>query len=162
MVKGKVIPPASGETAGSSLFDYDFSSFYHWRSGVPPIKQAAWQSRGPMIEARYRSGTGSHKSICSPITYEAVLTTSTEHSQASGGNEFLVYPNPFTTYFVVYHAAATPYEVRLYNILGHEVLQEYVTEASATFNTALLPRGIYFLYVENGERQVIRLSKYSD
>ena len=49
--------------------------------------------------------------------------------------------------------AATSHFV-LYDVLGKKVFEKTISETDNTINTALLPKGIYFFQIENGEQSL--------
>ena len=94
MVKGTVKPSESFEPIGTSLFGYNFGSYYNIISNIPPIKNNNWESSDPLIEAVYRSNISEKKSICSEIVYDASLILGSD-------DKFEIYPNPFNDGFTL-------------------------------------------------------------
>ncbi len=70
-------------------------------------------------------------------------------------NAATIYPNPFTTYTtVVMNDAAqiNTSELRIFNILGAEVMNVPITKELTTINTANLPSGMYFYKITSNTK----------
>jgi len=71
--------------------------------------------------------------------------------------EVTIYPNPFSTYAVITINDASPnndYVLRIYNVLGIEVMNRIVTNQSTTIETSILPTGIYSYNVFQNNKNI--------
>jgi hypothetical protein len=72
-----------------------------------------------------------------------------------------IYPNPFitsTTIMINDASQINKAELRMYNVLGKEVMNIIITRQATTFKTSNLPSGIYF-YKVTGNGKVIQSGK---
>jgi hypothetical protein len=80
----------------------------------------------------------------------------------NGVNEAItIYPNPFgssVTIAVNDISKINNYNVRLYNVLGEEVMNTFITNQTTTLETSKFPSGIYF-YQVIGNNMVIQSGK---
>ncbi|MEO8760789.1 MAG: T9SS type A sorting domain-containing protein, partial [Bacteroidia bacterium] len=58
-------------------------------------------------------------------------------------NVVKVYPNPFTNFIKIENLSADKYELRIYNVVGTEVIKTITNNSITTLETSL-PSGIYF------------------
>jgi hypothetical protein len=73
----------------------------------------------------------------------------------------ILYPNPFTTSTTILVNDASQvntYELRIYNVLGKEVMNTRITNQSTTLETYNLPAGIYF-YKMTGKNNSVKSGK---
>jgi|GEM_PF-1723258 len=71
--------------------------------------------------------------------------------------EVTIYPNPFSTYAVITINDASlnnDYVLRIYNVLGTEVMNRIVTNQSTTIETSILPTGIYSYNVFQNNKNI--------
>ena len=84
-----------------------------------------------------------------------------QSTEASEKNQVSIYPNPFSHSFTIVLSNSSQInnsELRLYNILGSEVLNASLTRQTTTFETSDLPAGIYF-YKVTGNNQTIQAGR---
>jgi hypothetical protein len=70
------------------------------------------------------------------------------------GEAVTIYPNPFnkhTTITINEAMKDSNFELKLYNVLGEEVLKQAITMQITTLATSNLPSGIYFYQLTNGD-----------
>ena len=157
MIKGALMPKGTNEPDNTSMFDYEFNSFYKNISMIPPIRIDNWQSQSSLIEALYRYKLNK-KSIC---TEEIYLPVSNEEVKANDNNGFYVYPNPFVNEFIVeYKTGKTNLSIKLYNTLGQVVCSEILREEKKLIDTTDWCAGIYFLRFAENDKLVNKLIKY--
>jgi hypothetical protein len=69
----------------------------------------------------------------------------------------ILYPNPFTTYTTILLNGATQdnsYELRIYNVLGKEIMNKRITQEVTPLETSNLPAGIYFYKMIGKDKSV--------
>ena len=71
-----------------------------------------------------------------------------------------IYPNPFNTYATISVIDATQlvsgtYNVKIYNVLGEEVMQLHLSRKNTRLEMGNLPAGLYFYYV-TGNNKIIQ------
>lgn len=75
-----------------------------------------------------------------------------------GANDAVtIYPNPFRTSVTVVIndiSKINNYEVRIYNVLGEEVMNTFVTNQTTTLGTGNLPTGMYFYQVVSNDQLI--------
>ena len=69
--------------------------------------------------------------------------------------ELGIYPNPTTGVFTIHSEFSKIKEVRVYNLLGCEILKQVQNDQSATIDISGVSKGIYFIEV-NTEKGVVR------
>jgi hypothetical protein len=72
-------------------------------------------------------------------------------------NAVTIYPNPFSTYTTITINDASQInnaELRIYNVLGEEVMNTPVTKQLTTLETSNLPSGIYFYKVISNNKPI--------
>jgi hypothetical protein len=92
--------------------------------------------------------------LCFPASIASLKT-------GNKNNAVTIYPNPFNTSVDVVinnSSELTKCELRMYNILGMEVMNTTVTRQITTLNTANLPSGVYF-YKVLGNNKTIQSGK---
>ena len=113
---------------------------------------------GAEINGRALTGVGAIET--SAINSLAVIPNDCD-TEVGGGttsiNEFeqnqklvAVYPNPFgnsTTFVVDGASQGDQSKLRIYNVLGIEVISKTIVESSTTLDTSNLPSGMYFYKV---------------
>ena len=76
----------------------------------------------------------------------------------NGTNEQVtIYPNPFGTSVAIAIndiSKMNNYEVRIYNVLGEEVLNTFITNQTTTLETSKFPSGIYFYQVISNDQLI--------
>ena len=68
-----------------------------------------------------------------------------------------IYPNPFSMYTTIVindESQINEYELRIYNVLGEEMINTIVTKQLTTLNTSHLPSGIYFYKVVANDKTI--------
>ncbi len=158
MIKGVVIPAGTAEPEDTTLFDYDFYSFYQYKSQIPPIKTTNWQADAPLIEAGYRLAITKKSAVCSDIIYEGIPETSsiTEEDPVTVN----LYPNPFGNELIVktnYSGSGVP--LIIYNALGQAIYKCTTTGETTVIETSLLNPGMYLICIEGSERCVKKIIK---
>jgi hypothetical protein len=82
------------------------------------------------------------------IPGDCTISTSIQPINGEDANEVVtIYPNPFTTHttFMINNPAQIiNCAVRIYNVLGEEVMNMAITQQSTNLETSNLPSGIYF------------------
>ncbi len=81
----------------------------------------------------------------------------TVHVAAVAANAILVYPNPFSTsIFIVINNASqiSKSEMRIYNVLGAEVMNAVITKQITTLKADHLASGIYFYKVISNNKTI--------
>jgi len=85
-------------------------------------------------------------------------TTGIFSFDAGSTNETVtIYPNPFTTSIHIMIndvSQISNCELRIYNILGKEVINKTVTKQLTTLETSDLPSGIYFYKVIGNDKSI--------
>jgi len=98
------------------------------------------------------------------LTTNAIATTMTPVCKSTGtasldagktDKEILFYPNPFTSSLNITineESQLKNCEVRIYNILGEQVIQRIITKQTTTLETGTLRTGLYFYKaIDNGK-----------
>jgi len=84
-----------------------------------------------------------------------ILCNQTGVSSIDAGKAVIIYPNPFTTSLdIIVNDASliNSSELKVFNILGIEVMMETITKNSTSLNTSNLPSGVYFyIVINNGQ-----------
>lgn len=70
---------------------------------------------------------------------------------AGNKNGFRLFPNPASDHIYLYPADPGN-EVRIYNLLGNELLRAKVASRNGTIDISALPKGVYFIQIEKEER----------
>jgi hypothetical protein len=68
-----------------------------------------------------------------------------------------IYPNPFSTTATVVlndFSKSNTTELRMYNVLGKEMMNVVITKSSTTFDTSNLTSGVYFYQVINNNKNI--------
>ena len=74
-------------------------------------------------------------------------------------NRISIYPNPFANHVEI-QAAHEVSQVRVYNIMGQEILRDTPNKARFTLDTAHLSKGVYLLSLEsNGKNTTAKMVK---
>lgn len=71
--------------------------------------------------------------------------------------EFNIYPNPFSSYTIITiknEILLNKVELRMYNVLGEEVMNTTITKQSTTLETNDFPSGIYFYEIINNNETI--------
>ncbi|MBI2279896.1 MAG: DUF3494 domain-containing protein [Bacteroidetes bacterium] len=68
-----------------------------------------------------------------------------------------IYPNPFSTSATIVlndFSKSNTTELRMYDVLGKEMMNEVITKSTTTFDTSNLPSGVYFYRVIDNNKNV--------
>ena len=68
-----------------------------------------------------------------------------------------IYPNPFSTSATIVlndFSNSNTAELRMYNVLGKQIMNVFVTKSSTTFDTSNLPSGVYFYQVIGNDKTI--------
>jgi hypothetical protein len=79
------------------------------------------------------------------------------HDIESEKNTVSIYPNPFntsTTLLINDVSKINKAELKMYNVLGEEVLNEMLSKQSNTFETGNLPSGIYIYKIISNNKVI--------
>lgn len=93
-------------------------------------------------------------SNCAPVSVPSLDAANTNEAVT-------IYPNPFSTSITIMindAAQINSYEMRIYNVLGAEVMNTTLTKQLTTLETSNLPSGIYF-YKITGNNKTIQSGK---
>lgn len=144
MIKGTVLPPGTGEPVDTSLFDYDFNSFYQFISSIPPIRNNNWQSANPLIAEQYQFQNLGIKAACEGINYQ--VTYSNYNNEE---NKITIYPNPVKDKLkIINNSSNKETEIKIYNFLGEILMTESFTGHHMEINLRNLSPGAYLLIIE--------------
>ena len=69
-------------------------------------------------------------------------------------DSWVVYPNPTTG--ILYVSLPQPSEVRLYDMMGRQLMSVQAAEGSATLDLRALPQGIYLLRANGHVQRVVK------
>jgi len=67
--------------------------------------------------------------------------------------QFMVYPNPSNSYFIVEDANTKHKNIQLFNTTGQVVYKSESIKTKTEIKTEQLPRGLYYLQIEKGKKQ---------
>ena len=73
--------------------------------------------------------------------------------------ETSIYPNPNTGVFQLNIQADIPstYEVKIINLIGKTIVQQKVkTNFETRFDLSSYPKGVYFMKIKSGKKQIIK------
>jgi hypothetical protein len=101
----------------------------------------------------YRNGNICGKSIRDMTIDVSSLASINE----ADGNNMRVYPNPCTDHLTIEFSdyPSTKKYVRMYNMLGEEMLKENFSSLEYSINTSTLPQGIYFVTISDGNKNSV-------
>lgn len=148
---------------GSASFDTNTTKSYEITQGASKMEMRinfnATDFNGSVIPSGVQKITGiagefTNGGTTKPQVYPTKLTDiqalSTEKNEIKG---FAVYPNPVTgTSLTISSASAQVKNVRIFNVLGKQVLTQKVNGNNATINTTKFNAGIYILKVEENNK----------
>lgn len=116
---------------------------------------------GVTLDGRALTTSGSLTTNAISSIMQPVCTTGVSSINDASNKSVSIYPNPFTTSITITLNDISPlshYELKLYNILGKEVMIKILTKQSTSLETSTLPAGIYF-YQLNGNNRTIQSGK---
>ncbi len=85
--------------------------------------------------------------------YSIIGTGGSSINENLKANRLLIYPNPSTGKIFIDYEASNQTKVKMYNVLGEEVLS---TDFAENISVEFLPKGIYWLQILDGENKVTR------
>jgi hypothetical protein len=167
----------AGSSASFSVIASGTGLTYQWRKGMLNLTNAGNISGATSseltIDQTIVSDSGFNYNVvvtgtCSPISSSVNanlsvtgLTGISSYNLGNSKDAVTVYPNPFsTTVNVMINDASFTgkYELKVYNILGKELIHSIITNQSTTIDARHLPRGIY-LYKVIGDNKTIQSGK---
>jgi hypothetical protein len=86
-----------------------------------------------------------------------VITALEDSGPGHAGEAISIYPNPFNSFvkFIVNDASHINHaELRIYNVLGEEVINTTIIKQSTTLSTSDLPSGMYFYYLVSNNKTI--------
>ena len=115
---------------------------------------------GVEINGRVLTSNGAIKTYTTKsnadISEEECKSTSTSEVKQNQ-NSVTVYPNPFsnsTTFTIDDASQGNQSELRIFNVLGVEVMSKTIIESSTTINTSKLPSGMYVFKVIGSDNSI--------
>jgi len=114
-----------------------------------------------MVPAGTYNVTAKNSSGCISSGTSVTLAPCTGVASISDGKAVTFYPNPFTTSIDIMindGSQINKVELRVYNVLGKEVINTIITKQITTLKTSNLPSGIY-LYKVIGNNKTIQSGK---
>lgn len=116
---------------------------------------------GVTLDGRMLTTSGSLTTNAITSTMLSTCTQTGITPSNTDNKKVTIYPNPFTASINIMInelAGIKNCEVKIYNILGEQVLYRLITNPSTTLETDNLPSGIYF-YKVNGDNKTIQSGK---
>jgi hypothetical protein len=99
--------------------------------------------------------TGFSPEGCShTIFFDVRVSTCAGLSEEAAALKIKLYPNPSTGAFVIETETEKTITMRIYNLLGVEILQEFVHDGLNTFSIEGQPADVYFVKISDGHNQL--------
>ncbi|MDP2387802.1 MAG: ice-binding family protein [Bacteroidota bacterium] len=116
-------------------------------------------STGVSVDGRILSTTGAVQTAADTVITPTTCTLIgiVESNSVKTTDAVSIYPNPFSSYTtIVMNKVSASYkaEVKLYNILGAEVMSTPIIKKSTTIDTINLPEGIYFYQITDNNKMI--------
>lgn len=105
---------------------------------------------GRMLTTTGTLTTNAINAVATMIPSNCAIVSVTDPDEMNGSEFVTIYPNPFNSFTTIKINDASQiayYNVKIYNILGKELMNLSVTKQITTIDTSILPSGIYFYKV---------------
>jgi hypothetical protein len=154
MIKGNVVPAGTSEPVDTTLFNYDFNTFYQTISSVPPIRNNNWLTTTPLIAAQYQSQNLGITAAC----MEIIFTGTNVNSLNNFANNIIIFPNPFTDFITIRNNSTDKdLNIILYNTKGLIVKKELLNYPDNFLDFKELLPGMYLLKINGQTYRIVKL-----
>lgn len=96
---------------------------------------------------------GGQSSFVIPITAQSVMVSVDELNLNS---QLSIYPNPFNEEIVIQYEGNDTLDLNLFDALGKQIELNFAIDSQKVLNTLALPKGVYFLRIDNGSESVTK------
>ncbi|HEY0029770.1 MAG TPA: ice-binding family protein [Bacteroidia bacterium] len=127
----------------------EINNFSEFKGTIVANNGAVSLNNGVELDGRAYTTNGAFSTDSISTILPEICPLPTSISTIDGNEAVSIYPNPFTNSIniVVNDSQITKSEIRIYNVLGAEVMISMLTTQTTTLGTSELPSGIYFYKV---------------
>jgi len=144
-IRGNIDHPDETVDKTTTLFEYDFGSYYQYLGTVPPIRHDQIRTDLPTLEAEYRM-VNNQPSTCTEKDYRSVVITDLDNTPIE--SDIKAYPNPFFNDVFVSGVQAGEL-VQVFSMQGQLVYSVVAGGPQISLEIQRLAKGNYFLRVGN-------------
>jgi len=145
-------PPTPQITLNGSTLHSNNPIGNQWYNESGIINGAVNQDYQPIVSGNYFVKVSNNSCESDSSNHISVTISGIENPLM---NSVKVYPNPFTDQLKIYNSENNQIECKIINITGQIVLENSF-QGDGTFNTSILNKGVYFIFITDGKTKCYR------